>query len=208
MKQAVKEKLKNNVIAVIRCDTNEISYLISEKLLQCGLDAVEITSTIPNFKNIILRLKSKFPKALVGAGTITSMEKAVLAKENGADFIVSPCIIKELGTYCRENDILCSMGGMTPTEVYLSKEYGSDIVKVFPGDVVGADYIKTLKGPFPDIDMMPTGGVSIDNMEKWFKNGVYAVGIGGYFTKNITENNLGDLEDKVNTLKNKVKSIF
>lgn len=207
MKQVIKEKLKNNVIAVIRCDTNEISYLICEKLIEYGQNAIEVTSTIPDFENIISRLKNKFPESLIGAGTITTKEKAILAKESGADFIVSPCIDKELGLYCRENDILCSMGAMTPSEVNLSKKYGSDIVKLFPGDVVGAGYVKTLKGPLPDIDIMPTGGVSIDNMAEWFKNGVYAVGIGGYFTNNINKNNLNDLEERVKTIKNKLKLI-
>lgn len=208
MEQSIKEKLRNNVIAVIRCNSNEMSYLISEKLLEYGQDNIEITSTVPDFENIIYRLKNKFHKALIGAGTITSVKKAMLAKENGADFIVSPCIVDGLGKYCRENDILCSMGAMTPSEINLSRKLGSDIVKLFPGDAVGARYVKTIKGPFPDIDLMVTGGVNIDNMEDWFKNGVYAVGIGGYFTKGIDKNNLEELQERVETVKKKLKDIF
>lgn len=130
---------------------------------------------------------------------------AEIAVLNGADFIVAPCVIAEVGEYCKEKNIFCSLGAATPTEAYNSYLAGSDVVKLFPGDCLSVNMIKGIKAPMPFIELMPTGGVTDINVKEWFKGGAYAAGFGGYLTKGINLSNLDLLKERCKKLIDAVK---
>jgi 2-dehydro-3-deoxyphosphogluconate aldolase/(4S)-4-hydroxy-2-oxoglutarate aldolase len=204
-KQAVKELMKGKLIAVIRGNNLEEAKGICKTLVKAGITTLEITFSLPDAEKLISQLKEECPQALIGAGTVLSKEQAELAASHGADFIVSPCLVEEVGAYCKENDIFCSMGAATPTEAYKSYLSGSDVVKLFPGDCISMKMIKGIKAPMPFIDMMPTGGVDDTNVNEWFESGAYAVGFGGYLTKGITLANLDLLTERCEKLINAIQ---
>lgn len=199
-KEQGKKAIKNKLIAVIRNEDPEEAKVICKTIVESGIDTLEITFSVREAEKLIAYLKKELPEAIIGAGTVLSMEQAKLAHESGADFIVSPCIVEEVGAYCRKHDIFCSLGAATPTEALRSYEAGSDIVKLFPGDCISPKMIKGIKAPMPFIDMMPTGGVDDKNVKEWFAAGAYAVGFGGYLTGGITLNNLDELRKRCKQL--------
>lgn len=204
-KQEVKKLMKGKLISVIRGNDLEEAKIICETLIESGITSLEITFSLPGAEKLIKQLKEEFPEALIGAGTVLSRDQAELAAFNGADFIVSPCIVEEVGAYCKEKDIFCSMGAATPTEAYNSYLAGSDVVKLFPGDCLSMNMIKGIKAPMPFIEMMPTGGVDDTNVKAWFESGAYAAGFGGYLTKGITLSNLDVLKERCEKLINATK---
>jgi 2-dehydro-3-deoxyphosphogluconate aldolase/(4S)-4-hydroxy-2-oxoglutarate aldolase len=189
-KLEAKKLIKGKLIAVIRGKDIAEAKIICKTLIESGITSLEITFSLPGAEKLISELKKECPEALVGAGTVLTKEQAALAATNGADFIVSPCIVEEVGAYCREHNIFCSMGAATPTEAYNSYMAGSDVVKLFPGDCLSPKLIKDIQAPMPFIEIMPTGGVDDKNVKTWFESGAYAVGFGGYLTKGITSSNL------------------
>ncbi|MDV4151561.1 bifunctional 4-hydroxy-2-oxoglutarate aldolase/2-dehydro-3-deoxy-phosphogluconate aldolase [Clostridium sp. AL.422] len=199
-KQEIKKLMKGKLIAVIRGNDLEEAKQICKTLVESGITTLEITFSIPNAEKLIKVLKSELPHALIGAGTVLNIEQAELAVSNGADFIVSPCIVEEVGSYCKERDIFCSMGAATPTEAYNSYLAGSDVVKLFPGDCISMKMIKGIKAPMPFIDMMPTGGVDDKNVKEWFENGAFSIGFGGYLTSGINSSNLDLLRERCKKL--------
>jgi 2-dehydro-3-deoxyphosphogluconate aldolase / (4S)-4-hydroxy-2-oxoglutarate aldolase len=204
-KKEVKELMKGKLIAVIRGNDLEEARLICKTLVESGITTLEVTFSLTGAEKLIKRLKEELPNALIGAGTVLTKEQAELAVSNGADFIVSPCIVEEVGAYCKENDVFCSMGAATPTEAYNSYLAGSDVVKLFPGDCLSMKMIKGIKAPMPFIEMMPTGGVDDKNVKEWFENGAYAAGFGGYLTKGINTSNLNVLKERCEKLINAAK---
>lgn len=196
----VKEAMKGKLIAVIRHEDSEIAKLICHTLMESGINTLEITFSVNHAEKLIADLKKELPEAIIGAGTVLSREQAKLAVENGADFIVSPCIVEEVAEYCRENDVLCSLGAATPTEVFRAYKLGCDVVKLFPGDCLSPNMIKGIKAPMPFVELMPTGGVDDTNVKEWFKSGAYAAGFGGYLTKGIDKTNLDLLRKRCEKL--------
>lgn len=199
-KNSIKEKLKNSIIAVLRCKDVNLAKSMAKTMINAGVNAIEVTFTIDNAAELIKELKSQCPNAIIGAGTVLDKHQAELAINNGADFIVCPCIIEEVGQLCKERDVFCSMAGTTATEVYKAYCAGSDVVKLFPGEFLRPSIIKSLKAPFPFIDFMPTGGITHENVKEWFNTGAIAVGAGGYLTKGISEENLDLLEERCKKL--------
>ncbi|MFL0266744.1 bifunctional 4-hydroxy-2-oxoglutarate aldolase/2-dehydro-3-deoxy-phosphogluconate aldolase [Candidatus Clostridium radicumherbarum] len=204
-KQSVKEKLRNKIIAVIRCEDAAKAKLISKTIIECGIDVLEVTFTVKGAPQLIKELKAENPNVVVGAGTVLTTQQAEEALISGADFIVSPCTIEEIGAFCREKNIFCSMAAATSTEAYNSHKFGSDVVKLFPGEFISPGIIKGIKAPMPFIDMMPTGGVDNKNIKTWFENGAFAVGVGGHLTKGIDETNLDVLRARCEALINAAK---
>ncbi|MFV0381015.1 MAG: bifunctional 4-hydroxy-2-oxoglutarate aldolase/2-dehydro-3-deoxy-phosphogluconate aldolase [Breznakia sp.] len=203
-KQDVKTALKGKMIAVIRNEESSMAIAVCKTLVESGIDALEITFSVKGAEKVIKQLKAELPRAIIGAGTVLTKEQAELAHQNGAMYIVSPCIVKEVADYCIENNLLCMLGGATPSEVYQAHSLGCDVVKLFPGDFVTAKMIKSIKAPLPFIDMMPSGGVDNTNIKEWFSAGAYAVGLGGFLTKGIHENNLDELKTRCEDLVNMI----
>jgi Entner-Doudoroff aldolase len=199
-KETTKLKLKNKMIAVIREPNFQLAKKICETLVENGIECLEITFSIPNAEELIADLSKTLPLAFIGAGTVLNKEQAKKAIDAGANFIMSPCIVEEVGSYCKEKDILCSMGAMTPSEAYQSYLLGSDIVKLFPGEMLAPRMIKAIHAPMPFIDIMPTGGVDHKNVKEWLDLGAYACGFGGYFSKDINFENLDLLKIRIKQL--------
>lgn len=179
-KQATLAKLKEiGLIAVIRGPSPDLTVKMVEALIAGGVLGIEITYTTPNAPQVVQKLAETFgERILLGMGTLTEPRQAAEAKAAGARFLVSPVCDDLLGRAMIATDLPTMIGALTPSEVYQAYRLGSDVVKVFPGSAVGPAYIKALKGPFPYIEMMPTGGVSAENVGEWFAAGVFGVGAG------------------------------
>ena len=179
---------KVGVVAVVRAENSEKAKNIAIACMKGGIDSIEITFTVPGAQNVIMDLSTEFgDKLLVGAGTVLDSETARIAILAGANYIVSPAFDLETAKLCNRYQIPYMPGCMTIKEMITAMEAGADVLKIFPGSVFGPDYIKAVKAPLPQALMMPTGGVSIDNVDKWIKNGCIAVGIGGNLTQGSSE---------------------
>lgn len=184
---------KIGVVAVIRGNTPDEAVQISEACIAGGVTAIEVAFTTPRAHEAILTLSEKYKdnaQVVIGAGTVLDAETARMAILNGAAFVVSPAFDEATIKLCNRYRVACMPGTTTIQGVIQALELGADIVKVFPGEVMGSKFIKAVKGPLPQAQMMPTGGVSIDNVAEWFKAGAVAVGAGGALTgggKSLTE---------------------
>jgi 2-dehydro-3-deoxyphosphogluconate aldolase / (4S)-4-hydroxy-2-oxoglutarate aldolase len=168
------------IIPVIRADTADAAVAVVEALMEAGLIIAEITMTVPGAIEAIASVAKRFgSKVLVGAGTVTDAETVGRALDAGAEFIVSPCLVPKVIEAARRADVAVLPGALTPTEVFDAFRQGGDMVKVFPAqNVGGAAYLRALRGPFPEIPLVPTGGVTLDNVGEMFKAGAAAVGVG------------------------------
>ncbi len=178
------------IIPVIRAPSADAAVAVVEALLQAGLRVAEITMTVPNAIDAIASVAKRFAgKVLVGAGTVTDAETVRRARDAGAEFIVSPCLVREVVEAAHHAEIAVLPGALTPTEVFEAFRLGGDMVKIFPAQSVGgAAYLRALRGPFPDIPLVPTGGVTLENIGEMFKAGAAAVGVG---TELISKDALG-----------------
>jgi 2-dehydro-3-deoxyphosphogluconate aldolase/(4S)-4-hydroxy-2-oxoglutarate aldolase len=174
------EKVKQlGLLAVIRGPSAELTVKMVEALVAGGVLGIEITYSTPNAEEVVRTLSKMFGSRIVlGMGTLTRPEQTLSAKDAGANYLVSPVCEPTLIKSMVDSGLLTMAGALTPTEVLQAYNLGSDVVKIFPGSLGGPAYIKALKGPFPYIPMMPTGGVSASNVAEWFATGVVAVGAG------------------------------
>ena len=154
---------------------------ISEVLCKAGLTALEITLTVPGAVGVIGALVKRFGKdLLVGAGTVLDVKTATSCIDAGATFIISPSLELEVVAHCNQAGIAVLPGALTPTEIVKAWRCGADMVKIFPCSAVGgASYLKALKAPLPHIEMVPTGGVSLETAASFIKAGAAALGVGG-----------------------------
>lgn len=167
------------LIAVIRGPSPELTVKMVQALVEGGVKGIEITYSTPRAEEVVCQLHQIYGNDIVlGMGTLTKPSQVAAAKTAGASFIVSPICEPELVKTMSSSGLLSMAGALTPTEIFQAYTLGSDVIKVFPGSLTGPSYIKALKGPFPYIPMMPTGGVSEANVKDWFAAGVVAVGAG------------------------------
>ena len=171
---------KNKIIAVIRMEDPKKLLKVTEALMKGGIKLLEITMTVPNAIDLIKKVSQNISSDfIIGAGTVLDTETARAAILAGAEFIVSPYTNYDVITLCKRYNKIVIPGAFTPTEIIKSWEVGADIVKIFPAKYVGPGYFKDIKGPYPQIDIMPTGGVLIDNSIDYINAGACAVSIGG-----------------------------
>lgn len=171
--------LKTKVIAVIRMRDPARIFDVTAALEKGGVKALEITMTVPGALNIIKRLaESKTGDILIGAGTVFDADTAAAAIWSGADFIVSPIAEPGMIAACRAHHTFVAPGAFTPTEIISAWDRGADVVKVFPATSLGPQFFRDLKGPFPQVKLMPTGGVTVENARSYIEAGACAVGIG------------------------------
>lgn len=167
------------LLAVLRGPSPELTLAMVDALVDGGVLGIEITYTTPNAVDVVRSLDEKYgDQIMLGMGTLTKPEQAAEAKMAGARFIVSPHLEEELALAMVDTGLAVMVGALTPSEVVHAYRLGSNVVKLFPGSQGGPKYMKALRGPFPDIPMMPTGGVNIDNIGEWFAAGAFAVGAG------------------------------
>ena len=159
-----------------------------------GLRIIEFTNRSENalavFKSLVKHAEKNLPGLIVGIGTIMSAKQAKQFYKAGAQFIVAPVLTKEVGEFCVKNEVLWVPGAATPTEIVQAHEWGADLVKIFPAEVLGPAFVKALKGPCPWVKVMPSGGVTLeeDNLRQWFATDVECVAIGSLlFSKEIMQ---------------------
>ncbi len=172
------------VVAVVRAESAEQAIKIADACIAGGVKGIEITYTVPGATEIIKELASKYTpdEMIIGAGTVLDPETARAAILAGANYVVSPCLNVDTVKLCLRYQVACMAGAMTIKEAVECMEAGSDIVKIFPGNLFGPKIIKAIKGPIPQMKMMPTGGVNADNAAEWIKAGAVAVGAGSDLT--------------------------
>ena len=178
--EVLKQIKDTGVIPVVRATTADEAMRAIDAIREGGISVLEITMTVPNAFSVIEQVTTRFGSdALVGAGTVLDAETAKACIGNGAEFIVSPSLNLETIAYCREQDVAVMPGALTPTEVVNAWNAGADFVKVFPaGAVGGPSYLKALKAPLPQIELVPTGGVSLKTAADFIRAGAAALGVG------------------------------
>ena len=167
------------VVAVIRLKEPERLRAVVDALVEGGVRALEVTMTVPGAIELISRLAPTLPAGfLLGAGTVVDRDTARRAIGAGAQFIVGPVFRPEVITACHELDVPVMPGCFSPTEILTAWEAGADVVKVFPATALGPGYFKDIRGPLPQVKLMPTGGVTVENAGEWITAGAVAVGAG------------------------------
>jgi len=178
--EVLKRIRDTGLIPVVRAESSDLAMRAVAALKAGGLDVLEVTMTVPGAIEVIRALVGEYgDETLIGAGTVLDPETAQACIRAGAQFIVSPALNDETIEFCREQDLAIFPGALTPTEVVRAWKAGADAVKVFPaGAVGGASYLKALKAPLPQIELIPTGGVSLKTAADFIRAGAMALGVG------------------------------
>ena len=164
--------------------SEEVTLDVLKAIYRAGIKAVEYTNrgdaALANFRKMVTLRNAEMPGLLLGVGTIKNMQHATDYMAAGADFLVSPGFVPDVAAYCVSNDIFYAPGCMTPSEIIAAENTGIKFIKLFPGNMLGPEFLTTIKDIFPKLLFMPTGGVDTtrENLEGWFKAGVSAVGMG------------------------------
>ena len=171
------------VVAVVRAESAEQGVKIAKAVMESGIVGIEITFTVPGALDIIKSLATECGDGIIiGAGTVLDSETARAAILAGAQYVVSPFLDVDTVKLCSTYDVPCMPGAMTLKEAVEGMRAGADIIKIFPGALFGPRIIKEFRGPMPQLKMMPTGGVSVENAGEWIRAGAVAVGVGGALT--------------------------
>ena len=168
------------IVPVVRAAGVEEARQAVDAILAGGIPVVEITMTVPGAVEVIRSVARQFAgKVLVGAGTVVTREQAVACLDAGAQFLVSPGLSVAMITAARERNTLAIPGALTPTELMAASAEGAEVIKIFPcGNVGGPKYLKALRGPFPNVKVIPTGGVNAGNAAEYIAAGAFAIGVG------------------------------
>lgn len=169
------------LVPVVRAPNAQLALEVSRALVRGGLAALEITMTVPDALVVIKTLREEYgADVLVGAGTVTGARQLTACVDAGAQFVVTPAGLLELVVPAHDAGVLIALGALTPTEVWNAWSAGADVVKVFPVSAVGgAAYIQALKAPFPEVRLMPTGGVSLATLDSYLEADAFVLGVGG-----------------------------
>jgi 2-dehydro-3-deoxyphosphogluconate aldolase/(4S)-4-hydroxy-2-oxoglutarate aldolase len=188
------------LVAVVRADSGEQAFKIAEACIEGGIAAIEMTFTVDRAHEIIADLSRRVDpdKIIIGAGTVLDAETARMAILSGARYVVSPSLNLDTMRLCNRYQVPCMPGAMTVKEALEGMEAGAEITKIFPGELFGPKIIKAFKGPIPQINAMPTGGVSAENVHEWISAGAVAVGAGSSLTGGAKT---GDYDQIVKTAK-------
>lgn len=170
---------KHKAVSVMRLPDADLFDPVSEALYEGGIRVLEITMTVPDALNQIKKASQNAPSdMLIGVGSILDADMAKRAVDNGAQFVVSPVMKKEIIDAAKSMGVAVMPGAFTPTEAQLAWDYGADVVKIFPADITGMKFFKAIKAPMPHLKLMPTGGVTLTNGQEWIDHGACAVGVG------------------------------
>ena len=184
--------LDSGLVAIVRTHNSDVATRIAEACARGGAAAIETTFTVPGAAAVIEHLAKEYASGeiLIGAGTVLDPETARIAILAGAQYIVSPSVSVETARLCNRYQIPYMPGAGTMREIVDAMECGADIVKLFPGETLGPAFVKAVKGPLPQASLMPTGGVSVENVAEWIKAGAVAVGVGASLTAGAEKGNL------------------
>jgi 2-dehydro-3-deoxyphosphogluconate aldolase/(4S)-4-hydroxy-2-oxoglutarate aldolase len=194
--------LQQRVIPLYYHEDVSICLERMKSLYDAGVRIIEFTNrgekALPNFSKMIRRRNEVFPDLLLGIGTIFSSVAAESFIAQGADFLVSPAFSSELAAYSKEKDILYIPGCMSPTEIYTAVADGCNLIKIFPAQVLGSSFIKSVKELFPTVHFMPTGGIALAELANWFAAGASVIGVGGPLFNAVSTTT--ELENNMRTL--------
>ncbi|MEI4340039.1 bifunctional 4-hydroxy-2-oxoglutarate aldolase/2-dehydro-3-deoxy-phosphogluconate aldolase [Streptococcus suis] len=184
----LKQLKENYFFAVIRGKDEEDAKEIARHAILGGIRNIEITFSTPNAATVIIELQEEFSddsSVVIGAGTVMNLKLAQAAIDAGASFLVSPHFDKEIQDLAQEAEVFYFPGCATATEIVTASQAGCPIIKLFPGGVLGPGFIKDIHGPVPQVDLMPSGGVSVENVADWKKAGACAVGVGSALASRV-----------------------
>lgn len=204
--QVIDRIIKEKLFAVIRTETAEQALAASRACIAGGIRLLEITFTVPGAEQVIRQLSEEYgEKILTGAGTVLDPETARIAISSGARFIVSPAFSPETARICNRCGISYTPGIMTVTEAVSALESGAEIIKVFPGSVMGQEMIRSLRTVLPQGMFMPTGGVNISNIGDWLKAGACALGSGGSLLRGYETGDYQKITESASEMVNAIK---
>lgn len=201
---------KAGVIAVVRGATKEEAVKVSQAIIKGGLTGIELTFTVPQAEEALKELKELYQdrsEVVIGAGTVLDAVTARLAILAGAEYIVSPSFDAQTAELCNLYQIPYLPGCMTITEIQAAMKSGADIVKLFPASAFGPSMIAAFKAPLPQVNIMPTGGVSLANMIDWFNAGAVAVGVGGELLAPASSGNFKKITEMAEQYAAKLKEL-
>lgn len=199
----------NYLVAVVRGKSKADAIAAVEHMIDGGIYNIEITFTTPQAEEVIQHLSQHVTdeNVVIGAGTVLDSTTARLAILNGAEYVVSPHFDPDIAKMCNRYAVPYLPGCGSVTEIVQAMETGVDLVKLFPGDLLDANFIKNVHGPIPQIELMPSGGVSLDNLEDWYRKGTFAVGIGSALMKNAKDGNDSVIKENTEKFVGKFKTI-
>lgn len=204
----LKKMHEGYAVAVVRGKNKEDAIQIATHAFRGGIRSQEITFTTPQAEQVIAELAAQGdPDMIVGAGTVLDATTARVAIMNGAQYVVSPHFDKEIALMCNRYAIPYLPGCGSVTEIMEAITYGVDVVKLFPGSQLGPSFIKDVKGPIPYAEMMPSGGVSIDNVGDWIEKGAFAVGMGSALTKGIKNGDYSSVEQTAREFMERIQAV-
>ncbi|MGJ3237145.1 MAG: bifunctional 4-hydroxy-2-oxoglutarate aldolase/2-dehydro-3-deoxy-phosphogluconate aldolase [Anaerolineae bacterium] len=193
---------QHRIAVVIRLSDLSQAQALSEALLAGGIRILEFTLTNPDAYEAIIQLRKHISvfdsgEALLGIGSIRTAEQARRAIDSGAELLVSPILSHDMIEAGKSADVLTAPAGYTPSEIHFAQEAGADLVKVFPANTLGAEYIKSVLAPMPELQIMPTGGIDLNNINDYLKAGAIAVGVGSALLnkQHITDQNWQAITD-------------
>ena len=198
-KHVIDAIIECGIVAVVRAESSELALRAVEAALAGGVNAIEVTFTVPGALEVIRTLsKGVSSDVILGAGTVLDPQTALDAVDAGARFIVSPNVNLATIEAAKSKGVAVFPGAFTPTEVLTAWQAGGDIIKIFPANVVGPSYFKDLHGPFPNIPLMPTGGVDLSTARSWLEHGAVALGVGGALIdrKLLKDGNFGEITER------------
>jgi 2-dehydro-3-deoxyphosphogluconate aldolase / (4S)-4-hydroxy-2-oxoglutarate aldolase len=194
----LRQIIDSGIVAVVRSPDNRHLVEVVSALADGGVTVVEITFSVPNALDVLKQVRQTLgDRVLLGAGTILDVETGRAALLAGAEYLVSPTLNLDVIRMCHRYDKLVMPGALTPTEILTAWEAGADIVKVFPAEVVGPAFFKALRGPLPQIRLMPTGGVDLSTAGAFLQAGACCLGIGSQLVepRAVAEGNFARLRD-------------
>ena len=196
--EQLRKVLDCGIVAVVRSPSSQQLVEVARALAEGGVGVIEITMTVPNALDVVRQVREALgDRVLLGAGTVLDPETARAALLAGAEYLVAPTVNLDVVRLCRRYDKLVMPGAFTPTEVLTAWEAGADIVKVFPAEVVGPAFFKALRGPLPQVRLMPTGGVDLTTAADFLRAGACCLGVGGQLVepRAVTERNFDRIRD-------------
>jgi 2-dehydro-3-deoxyphosphogluconate aldolase/(4S)-4-hydroxy-2-oxoglutarate aldolase len=205
----VREIEDSGIVAVIRLKEPEKLRAVVDALMAGGVRALEVTMTVPGAVGLIERLARELPSEFqLGAGTVLDSETARQVILAGAKFIVAPTLSLATMEMCHRYDVAALPGCFSPTEILTAWQAGADVIKVFPATALGPTFFKDMRGPLPQIKLMPTGGVTLANAGEWIKAGAVAIGVGTALVDNkaIADGNFAKITENARTIVHAVQA--
>jgi len=189
--------IDSGLVAIIRADVSDHAARIADACAKGGVTVLEVTFTVPGAAKVIEALSKEYKsqEMIIGAGTVLDPETARIAILSGAQFVVSPALNNETARLCNRYQIPHMPGTGTVKEIIEAMEAGADIIKIFPSEELGPGFVKAVRSPLPQAQLMPTGGVSLDNVTDWIRAGCVAVGVSGHLTGMKTANDSKAITD-------------